>query len=467
MLTRLFLISKEALKLLFWAWRHRSEAEFQVQMARRIREVFEKLGPTFIKLGQTLSMRPDFIPQAYCSEFEKCLDQAPALPFSQISQALNSELKKPRSQIFSHIDARPLAAASLSQVHKATLVSGQKVAIKVLRPGVGKLIQQDIRVIYFFVRLFSGFGHLGKMGKSHWLDLVHRVKIWLQEEIDYHQEAKNIKLMQEEMVEFDDFIFPSPHPRISTKRVLVMDLIEGWSLNHLIKLRRKNKLPRLPFDPVERTIRIIQVMGSMSLGRGYYHADLHPANVIFTPKGEIAILDFGLIKFFDLNQRKGALFFMLGGIFGNVDIIIRSFDKIAEKTSGLYDERRLRHQMEKATQAYVGQPASIISNGQMAVRLINICLTHGVKFDWDIMLYVRSALSMDGMILGMCPEYVFSTSNRQHYITSYLKIIMEEFASVPNLIGLSDDIIEIAKTAPSFFHDILQKKKATRTSKQH
>lgn len=440
MFFRLFVVLKEFISLTIFYYSTPVDERKTEKVGKRIRLTFERLGATYIKLGQILSMRPDFIPEEYCIELEHLLDSAPAISTKEIKRSISKEFGKPVEKIFKDFEEKSLAAASLSQIHQATLFSGEKVIVKILRPGVRKLIKQDLKCIKLFMHLFGGviFDE-----KAHFVNLVGILNEWLERETDYEKELNNMLIMKEELKDTDIKI-PKVYKQISTKGVLVMDYIEGYSVLEIIRLKRKGKLPDFSFSLQELMENLIKEMGLNSLYRGHFHADLHPANIIIKPDGTIYLIDFGLIQYFNKMVRKNITLFMTGMSLCSPELIIFACKKLAV-FSPKYNEKKVYVILNEVCDAYRNAPASKMSNGQFLLKIFNIGLKNGVTFDWTLVLYTRSAMHLDGMVLNLCPEFVFSNYARGKFLKIYSDIALKEVISIPNLIEKADDIIEAFK----------------------
>ena len=438
MFWRLLIILKEAGSLTLFCYSLPSNEDKDKKIGQRLRLACERLGATYIKLGQMLSMRPDFIPAAYCIELEDLLDSAPTIPVRQIKKVIVQELGRPINQIFKNFCDKPLAAASLSQVHRATLFSGKKVVVKVLRPGVKKLIRQDIRCLKLFAHLV---GNILLGGQKNSLDLVRTLQSWLDRETNYKEELNNILIMAAELKDVKKVMVPKVYQDLSGENVLVMEYVNGRSMLEIIRLKRRLAEPDFPYPLQELMENLIEEMGINSLKRAHFHADLHPANVLIKPNGIIYLLDFGLIQYFDKRVRKNVALFMLGMALASPELIISASKKLAT-FSPQYNEERVFSALNEACDAYRDAAAAQMSNGQLLIKIFSIGMTNGITFPWNLILYTRSAMHLDGMILNLCPDFVFSNYSRQKFLRVYSEIIFKEIISLPAIIERADDIIE-------------------------
>lgn len=406
-------------------YRQHNKADFSYQeFGQRIRKSFERLGPVYIKLGQMLSMRPDFLPKEICIELEDLLDSAPQLSYKDIKQTINN--------LPFEVEAKPIASASLSQVHKGVLDSGEKVAIKILRPNIKKTIKKDIKFLRNSVYLFHYFLPI-KKAKDDIIRLIDELESWLDQELDYRLEAEHMMAMSKELSDVPQVQVPMVYKDLSSESVLVMEYIDGYSVIDLIRLRRINKLPKLSFSLETLVKNLVDYIGIDSLNRAHFHADMHPANIIVQKDGTIYLLDFGLVKFFDIQTRKNIAIFMLGATLASPELIILAGKRMA-KFGEDYDEQKVLRVLSEICENYKDAPASKVSNGQFLVSIIDICLKNEVEFPWLLTLYTRSALHLDGITLNLHPEFIFSNHSKNRFLKIYSDFVIKEVVSIPSVV---------------------------------
>ena len=272
-------------KLLNWADINRGKS-----FGERLRLSFEELGPTFVKLGQVLSMRPDLIPESVIDELVKLQDRVNTLPFSVIQEVLHRELGAKVETHFQSINSTPLASASIGQVHEAILLSGEKVVIKVLRPDIRKIIETDISLITLLAELLEKyFPELRVLNPRIFVEEFFKT---LQYELDFKIEANNIQKIKKNLVDIEqlnDLAFPEVYPELSTQQVLTMERFEG------IRLNDKATIMDAPIDRKK-----IAALGARAflfsvLKYGLFHGDLHGGNLFILPGEKLGIIDFGIV----------------------------------------------------------------------------------------------------------------------------------------------------------------------------
>ena len=269
----------------------------QAVLARSLRRALEDAGVTFVKLGQVLSTRPDLLPPAFIDELSRLQDQVAPVPFEKVERELMEELGRPLAEVFAEFDQEPLAAASIAQVYRARLHSGDDVVVKVRRPGIDRVVERDLDIVYRFARSLEL--------RAKWaralgvVDLADGFAAALSEELDFRVEARNIAAVRAADTGTDtDVMLPTVHTKLSSERVLVMRRLDGSPVRTAIGAvddERRAGLSRALLDCVLRQV----------LLHGVFHADPHPGNVLLLADGRLGLLDFGSVGRLDASLRGG------------------------------------------------------------------------------------------------------------------------------------------------------------------
>ena len=272
--------------------------------ARRIRLVLEELGPSFVKLGQLMSTRADIFPPEYIVEFKKLQDMVPPVAFGEVKAVIEGELKRPLNEIFAQFDDKSIAAASVGQVHIAKLHSGEKVAVKIIRPGIDRRIKEDLRLMYFLAGKAEKALEIGRViGVTN---LVREFERNISRELDMMIEAGSIEKFAVNFAEVDEIYIPKVHWDYTTKSVLVMEQIEGMKMDQVEEIRAAG------IDPKE-----VAMIGLRSFSRqlmlyGFFHADPHPGNTIVMYDGRVSLVDFGITGYLDEEMMRQIANLFLG-----------------------------------------------------------------------------------------------------------------------------------------------------------
>ncbi|HEY7910644.1 MAG TPA: AarF/UbiB family protein, partial [Blastocatellia bacterium] len=271
-------------------WINRRESSREARrrgQAARLRERLVRLGPTFIKMGQMLATRADLLPLEYIKELSELQDRVPAFSNRRAFEILEAEMGRPLSEVFSLIDDEPVASASLGQVYRAWLVSGEEVAVKVQRPALEENISSDLDSLRWIGGLLDRYPNL--FPGAEWLGAVDEFDRVIHEEMDYRREAANAEEFSLNFKDWRTVYVPRVYKEISTERVMVMEFIEGVKVTDLDELRRKGHDPRRINELLYRAY------FKQLLEDGFFHADPHPGNLLVMRDGRLAIFDFGMV----------------------------------------------------------------------------------------------------------------------------------------------------------------------------
>ena len=335
------------------------------ESAVRFREGLEELGTTFVKLGQLLSSRPDLLPDVYIDELTKLVDDAPALPFEPLRQVIDAEIGL---EHFASIDAEPLAAASIAQIHAALLKSGRRVVIKVRRPGIEEQVQLDLDLLRKTAGIAEKHSSTARLLQ---LDaLTDDLEQNLLAELDFREEAHNAELIASVIEEYrDDLFVPQViHPYV-TEQVLVMERVDGSRVDeaHTLPQDRAQELARAFFRAYIRQVTV----------KGIYHADPHQGNVLITPDGRLALLDFGLIGKLDDDTRT-SLALLLLAIAQNRSDDVADLILSLSRTTADSDEAGFLLDLRRKLPRYQWRPLADIKTGEGLADLQRLSLQHGI-----------------------------------------------------------------------------------------
>ncbi|TRZ51395.1 AarF/ABC1/UbiB kinase family protein [bacterium] len=424
--------------------------ESEEKRAIFLRQSLEKLGSVFIKFGQMLALRPDILSDIYCNELYKLLDNVPPFPKHFIEEIINKELDSTTAKLFSKFDFIPTASASFAQVHKAQLMDGSIVAVKIQRPNIKKNVDSDLSLlkkIAFIIDII--FKPANKMKK-----IVEEFEMWTQNELDYELEAENIEKFNDlQNIVKDGIRAPMIFRKYSTKKVLVMEYVDGFSLSQIIQANRdKNtdilkKLKSLGFDGKKVVNKLIRNTLEMSHVYGFFHADPHPANVIFNEKGELIFIDFGIIGVLSKKERVLILRYLRSMLTGNFDDAFNSLVSLCgENTSVNLEDVKKKYKSisEKlsstfSSQTYLEQQKK---SGPILVETLNLLQRNGFKVPVSIVRYFKAFETIEGLIFALYPELQIKNMVKEFKRVSILNIIDSLPASLEE-INLNDIMLKL------------------------
>jgi len=358
-----------------------------------LRKAMEDLGGAFVKLGQILSLRPDLIPLEYVKEFEKLQDNVPAFSYELVRKTIESELKKPIDEIFESFEQKPIAAASIAQVHKAKLKSGELVAVKVMRPNIQEIMQKDTEIMLIIAKILEK--HDYKFKNYSPIQIVKEFQRWTSKELDFRIEAKNAKIFRHNFEKSKTVYIPKVYEKFSTEKVLVLEFLDAIEFHDIKKVKRKNiKIDKILKNGFEAILTQIYV-------HGVFHADPHPGNILILKDGRISFVDFGIVGYFDDNLKNFSLNIFEGIIENDVDKIIQTLVDV-----GLADKDSLfRIELEEIIEPLQGASIQDVKISEVLEEVMNLSYHHNVKFPVDFILFGKTLVTLEGVALEYSPKF--------------------------------------------------------------
>jgi ubiquinone biosynthesis protein len=295
--------------------------------AAGLRHRLERLGPTYLKIGQLLALRPDLISRDYSDELMHLLDRVPPFPWEQARNTIETDLGAPLPELFAHVDPRPIAAGALSQTHVARCHDGSEVAVKVQRPGIAERVERDLSRASLFARVLEGTGVKLLISPVELLEELNRL---MTQELDFTHELENVERLRD-LAEGSPYErIPEPYPDLSGPRIVTSEYLRGIPFSELVASVRSGtpaeleRLERLGLDPdgVAHAL-IASVLRQIFLYR-FFHSDVHPGNVLALPDGRIGFTGFGLCEELDSRVREKQLNYLYAANNQNVDLMFDS-----------------------------------------------------------------------------------------------------------------------------------------------
>jgi ubiquinone biosynthesis protein len=376
--------------------RKRRDRIARLSRAERIRMALEELGPTYIKLGQALSTRPDLIAVDFVVELAKLQDKVPPRPFEEIKATVEKELGAPLDQLFTRFNEVSLAAASIGQVHRARLLDGEEVAIKVQHAGIKKTIEVDLEIMLHMATLMER--NIEEIAPYRPIKIVEEFARTLEKEIDYTIEATSMERFRRQFLDDPHIYVPKVFRATSTERVLTMEYIKG------VKVSDLEGLAAAEIDPKIITSRGAELWLKQVFDHGFFHADPHPGNLFALPDNVICLLDFGMMSSLDRYTKE--IFVEIIDSVVNRDET-KAVQTILRLTS--YDDEPDIRILEREVADFMGQhlykPLKDIEFGKLLQDLLRLVSQHRLRMPPNIFLMLKSFATMEGVARMLDPEF--------------------------------------------------------------
>ena len=386
-----------ALALWYLRDRRRGGTESIAGISRRLRVAAEKLGPTYIKLGQIIASGDGVFPAELVAEFKWCRDQVTAEPWPVVEQVLTDELGGPLSSAFASVERTPLAAASIAQVHAATLLDGTAVVIKVQRPSVSARVRQDLAVMAWLAPHLVGRIPVAALANPP--ALVELFAETIVEELDFRLEAENMLDVAATFAALDqrDFVIPRPHPTLVTRRMLVMERLDGFHFGDVEGMRAAG----INTEAVVRAGMVGFLEGALFYG--IFHGDLHGGNLFVLPSGKTALLDFGITGRLTEAKRLALLALVVGA--SNADIPAQV---AALRDLGAFPgELDVQHLIDVLGLDRPPVDPTALTADELVAEMqhsIKSLLGVGARLPKELMLFVKNMMFLDGAIATLAPD---------------------------------------------------------------
>ncbi|MCF8066958.1 MAG: AarF/ABC1/UbiB kinase family protein [Desulfobacterales bacterium] len=410
---------------------HRPKLE-KFSRAERTRMAIEELGPTYIKLGQLLSTRPDLIPVEFMNELTKLQDKVPATSFPEIKAVVEAEFGRSIENVFDDFEETPLAAASIGQVHRARLKDGESVAIKVQRPGIQKTIEVDLEIMLHLATLIER--HVEEFAFHRPVKIFEAFANRLEKEIDYKIEAANMDRFARYEINDGTVYVPKVFHEFSTPRVLTMEYVDG------IKVSDFEKLDAAKLDRCLVNSRGANLVLRQIFEYGFFHADPHPGNIFVLPNNVICLIDFGMVGIVDRFTRE--TFVEL------IESIVRQDEiKAAQVVLKLtfHEEEPDLRLLERELSEFMGQhlykPLKQIEIGNVLRHLLELSSRHGLRVPPDIFLMMKALGTLEGIARQLDPDF-----NMVAAVTPFLEKIKLQRMNPKRIAS------DIMRTSTELFH---------------
>jgi ubiquinone biosynthesis protein len=457
-----------------WYVRDRGRDRSRAALSEGLRRSFEHLGSTFIKLGQIISGGEGLFPEELVEQFRLLRDRVAPETFDDVRAVIEADLGRPISAVFSHFDETPLAAASIAQVHAATLHTGEEVVVKVQRPRVAALVREDITTLSWLAPFFVGRIPVAALANPP--ALVELFAETILEELDFRLEASNMLDIAAVLARTEQraIIVPRPHPTLVTRRVMVMERLSGFSFDDVEGMRAAG----IDTAALLRAGLISFLEGALLYG--VFHGDLHGGNLFVLPDGRTALLDFGITGRLDDGQRLAFLRLLLGGAGGDVRSqleALRDLGAFPRDTDidAVIADLELEGPVKDPTKMSADELTSELRD------LTKKLLGYGARAPKQLMLFVKNMVFLDGATVTLAPDldilaeimHVFMYFQERHGARLALELGLDpehqfeiDMGSVRGAMGISDEIDSLTYADVKARRDLIAQRMQGRRKRQ-
>lgn len=389
-------------RLLHWP---NSAAMARMSAATRVRRALQDLGPTFVKLGQVMATRVDLLPPEWIAELSELQNAVPALPFEQIRPQLEADLGAPPEQVFARLEETPLAAASLAQTHRAWLDDGRPVVLKIRRPGIGEVIEADLRLLARLAEVIET--RAPDLQRYRPAEVVRQFTASLRRELDFAAECRHAEKIAGNFEGHAEILIPAVHWQWTCASLNVQDFVDG------IPGRDLAAVDAAGLDRVALARTGAGIVLKMVLEDGYFHADPHPGNIFYLRDGRIGVIDFGMVGRLTEERRFQIARLLHGAVEHDAEPVTDVL--LAWADGGLdVDEARLQTDIELFVDQYRGVPLKELRIGQMLIDITAILREHALVLPADLALMIKAFLTLEGMGRQLDPDFDMASEARPY-----------------------------------------------------
>jgi len=356
----------------------------------------EAMGPTYVKLGQVLSSRPDLLPEVYTHALARLQDDVKPFPFEEVQEIVERELGARLSKAFSRFDPEPIAAASLGQVHAAALRDGREVVVKVQRPGIAEQIASDFEVLKDMAAMLAKHTEFGRKHRVE--EMVEEFRISITEELDYEREAQNLRAVGANLADFPKIRIPQPVGDYCTQRVLTMEYVRG------AKITKVSPIVKLEVDGCELADELFRAYLKQVLIDGLFHADPHPGNVFLTEGGEIALLDLGMVGHTTGDMQESLLKILMAVSEGKSEAAADTVIRISQ-TSPDFDPVPFKRTIGRVIASQQGRGLQKINVGQTLLEVTSTAANLGLFVPSELTMLGKTLLQLDEVGKVLDPSF--------------------------------------------------------------
>ena len=413
--------------------------------AEELAEDLEKLGATFIKLGQLLSTRGDLLPEPYLEALSRLQDRIEPFPFPEVEQIISTELGVRISKAFPEFDPEPAGSASLAQVHRARLRDGRAVVVKIQRPGVRQQIVKDLEALEEVASFIDAHTEVGK--RYEFVNMLTDLRRSLLRELDFQREAGNLTRLGNSLRDFENIIVPEPIEDFTTTRVLTMEYVPGKNITSLSPLRL------LEIDGVKLSEELFRAYLKQMLVDGFFHADPHPGNVLLTDDNRIGLIDLGMVSNLGAAFQENLLRLLLAISEGRGDEAAQIAMKMGEPKAA-FDEADFTHRVADLVAQHSDSSIDQIDAGQVVLRIERISADTWFRLPPEFTMIAKALMNLDRVVYTLAPDFNPNEVIREE-ATNLLAKRIGKSIELGNILSTAIEVKEFAERLPARVNKIL------------
>jgi ubiquinone biosynthesis protein len=426
---------------------HQGVSGMEFTTYERIRMVCEELGPTYIKFAQIASNRPDLLPDELLLELEKFQDHAVPVPADAVIKVIEEELGQPVDQLFERFDAKPLASASMAQVHRARLIGGKEVVLKVQRPGIDLTIEEDIAVLKGLARMAERY--MPQLGSFQPVELVKMFERSVRKELKFTMEMANVRRFERNFAGNPDIYVPSVYPEYTTDRVLCMEYIEGLKITDL------RALAKIDMTGPELATKGIGLYFQQVFDYGFFHADPHPGNIFVLRDKRICFIDYGMMGTIIDSDKELLADLLLSVHEKDVEAMKKALKRFSWSAESI-NEKNLEYDIIEFFENYSSVTVDEVQGEEVMAALNSLFFDYKIKIPSNLLLLMKALVIIEGVGLTLNPKY-----NIIGNITPFVqRLLARKYTpeKLSKLLGRSlRNIYTLAATFPEDAREIIKK----------
>jgi ubiquinone biosynthesis protein len=415
------------------------KTEFSHQkQAEHLRLAMNELGATFIKLGQALSSRPDILPAEYINELGKLQDEVPPIAFDKIAGVIKEELGCDVMEAYAEFDPVAIASASIGQVYAARTKNGKQVVVKVRRPGVTKLIEQDLEIMANMAEWLSLHSSIGQLYDLP--TLLGEFSFRLRNELDYEREGRNANIFHQNFSDDPSIYIPYIYWELTTQKIITMERVSGIKINDVEAIRKAGiNLKTVAENSGRFTLRQLFEFG-------FFHADPHPGNFFVQPDGSLAVVDFGMVGRLSKQMRDTLLRMVMAMASGDVESLVDELIDIGITRKSL-NRRGLILELNHLFESYAGGTAQFLTATQVLNEILGMAFRYGMQFPGELTMLVRLATINEGISQALYPEFRM-LDFAGPYVMKYWRNERSPDKMIPEMARTALDGLELSLSLP-------------------